>query len=336
MIEIDRIALIPSYEPDEKLINVVNNLQKENFKVIVVNDGSNEKYQKYFNKLNTKVISYKENKGKGYALKTGLKYIKKNYKDYIVVTMDSDGQHLSKDAIKLCNYAEKHPKQLVLGSRKRGKNTPLKSYLGNAITSIVYKFITKNHIYDTQTGLRAFTHNLIDYMLETKGDRFEYEMNVLLNTNKNNIKITEIPIQTIYIDGNSHTHFNPIKDSLKIYKEIFKFSLSSFASFLIDYSLYIIFTILSSNLIFSNILSRLISSYVNYNINKKIVFKSKNKSFVKYYLLVIVILMLNTLILWTLSHYINIYLAKIITELILFILSFIIQKTYIFKGSDNN
>lgn len=331
-----RIALIPSYEPDENLQKIVQKLSENNFKIVVVNDGSGENYQKYFKNLDAEVISYNKNIGKGHALKTGLKYISAHYNNYIVVTMDSDGQHTPEDAIKLCKYIENNPNELVLGSRKRGKNTPLRSYLGNSITRFVYRAVTNEDIYDTQTGLRAFTEKLTSYMLDVDGERFEYEMNVLLYATQNNIKIKELTIKTIYIDNNSKSHFNTLKDSFKIYKQILKFSASSFISFLIDYIFYTLFTILSGNIVLANIMARIISSLTNYNINKRLVFNSKNKSFIKYYLLVITILTLNTIILWLISHIINVYVAKIITEIILFTLSYIIQKKLIFKGSDKH
>ena len=108
--------------------------------------------------------------------------------------------------------------------------------------------------------------------------------------------IENVP-QTIYIDNNSGSHFNTFKDSFRIYKEIFKFSLSSLFSFLIDYFLFIIFS-LFINLTISNILARIISATFNYNFNKKIVFhKNSEKSAMKYILLAITILVFNTLIL---------------------------------------
>ena len=329
--------MVPSYEPDENLYLVVNELIDSGFKVIVVDDGSGPKYKKYFDNLNTKVISYSENKGKGFALKTGLKYIKDNYQHYTVVTMDSDGQHKVSDAIKLCDYIEKHPKELVLGSRKRDENVPLRSYLGNTITRSVYRMVTKTDIYDTQTGLRCFTDEIIDYMLDIPGDRYEYEMNVLLESNNHNIKIKEITIETIYIDNNSKSHFNTVKDSWKIYKEILKFSLSSIISFLIDYFLCLVLVFTTGYVALSNIVARVVSSLINYNINRKIVFEAdSNKSFIKYYLLVLFILILNTIVLTVLSNFLNIAVAKLLTELILFTVSLTIQKKFIFKGSDKN
>ena len=316
---------------------MVNELLESGFKVIVVDDGSGLKYKKYFDNLNTKVISYKENKGKGFALKTGLKYIKDNFKHYTVVTMDSDGQHKVSDAIKLCDYTKKHPKELVLGSRKRDENVPLRSFLGNTITRSVYRMVTKTDIYDTQTGLRCFTDLLIDYMLEIPGDRYEYEMNVLLESSGYNIKIKEITIETIYIENNAKSHFNTVKDSWKIYKEILKFSLSSIISFIIDYFLCLLLVFTTRSVALSNIVARIVSSLVNYNINKKVVFKGKsNNSFIKYYLLVIFILVLNTVVLTILSSFLNIAVAKLLTELILFTVSLSVQRKFIFKGSDKN
>ena len=332
-----KVALIPSLEPDENLIKIVNELLKSNYKVVVVDDGSGPNYKEIFDKCKCKVISYEKNMGKGYALKTGLKFIKNNYENAYIVTMDSDGQHTVEDAEKLINYLKRHKNTLVLGSRKRGENTPLRSMLGNTITCFIFDLVTHRKIYDTQTGLRAFWTKMIDYLLEVEGDRFEYEMNVLLNLGRNNIKVHEITIQTIYIDKNSGSHFNAIKDSYKIYKEILKFSFSSIISFLIDYVLYILFNLLTNNLALSNVLARIVSGTTNYNINRSLVFKSTKRvrnTFYKYVLLAITILIFNTILVLCLSKVFNVYLAKLFTEIILFFVSWIIQKIIIFKGDD--
>lgn len=223
------IVLIPAYEPDNKLIKLVKELSKENIDIIIIDDGSGSNYQDIFNNCMeySKVISYDTNKGKGHALKTGLKYIKEKYKEpYIIATMDSDGQHTIKDAKNLIKQCSKNKSTLYLGKRIRSEKTPIRSRIGNSITRFVYKVTTGLDIYDTQTGLRAFSNNLIDYMLEIVGDRFEYEMNVLLKCAKDKIKMKEIEIETIYIDNNSSTHFNGIKDSYRIYKDIIKHSLT--------------------------------------------------------------------------------------------------------------
>ena len=328
------IILIPSYEPDENLTKLIENLNKNKITSIVVDDGSGKDYKEIFDNLDTKVISYEKNQGKGHALKEGYKYIKDNYKKYVVVTMDSDGQHRIEDAYKLYKFILKNEDTLVLGKRPRGEKTPLRSKIGNAITRFVFHLVSGQDVYDTQTGLRAFSNKLIDYMLKVKGERFEYEMNVLLYAKNNKIPIKEIEIETIYIDNNSKSHFNAIKDSFKVYKEIIKFSLSGIISFLIDYILFIVFKVVLNNITIANVIARAISSTINYIINKNIVFKSnKNiaKSLLEYYGLVIFILLINTLLLNLLSIIINPILAKLITEIILFIISWLVQKILIFK-----
>ena len=221
-----KIVLIPSYEPDNKLIELVKNLYKEKeFEIVVVNDGSNENFDNIFLETEkySKVINYKNNKGKGYALKKGIKYIKEEYKkDYLIITMDSDGQHTIKDAKKLIEYTAQNKKVLTIGKRLRNKKIPLRSKIGNSITKFVYFLTTGVKIYDTQSGLRCFSNELVDSFLNIDGDRFEYEMNVLMYCAKNKIKMKEIVIETIYIDNNSGSHFNKFKDSYLIYKNIIK------------------------------------------------------------------------------------------------------------------
>lgn len=219
-----KIALIPSYKPNDKLIYLVKELSKNNFEIIVIDDGSGVEFKNVFTKIEkiAKVISYKVNQGKGHALKTGLKYIKDNYfDDYVVVTLDCDGQHTIKDTIKVTDEAQNNKNTLIVGKRPRDKKIPLRSKIGNEVTRFVFRTITGIDIYDTQSGLRAFSNKLTELLLNTEGNRYEYEMNVLLKCCNYNINIKEIEISTIYIDNNSNSHFNPIKDSIRIYKEIF-------------------------------------------------------------------------------------------------------------------
>ncbi len=222
-----KVALIPSYEPTDALIDLLKELKKDKFKIVLVDDGSGKKYKKIFDKAKeyAEVISYTPNMGKGYALKEGLKLIKEKYSDYRIVTMDSDGQHTVKDANRLLEQVK--PRTLLLGKRMIEKNTPLRSRFGNTLTRIINYLASGVKIYDTQTGLRAFDSSIIDYLLDVKGNRFEYEMKCLLQSKKHDVYIEEMVIKTIYLNNNSGSHFNAIKDSYRIYKEIFKFILPS-------------------------------------------------------------------------------------------------------------
>ena len=341
----NHIALIPTYEPDTHFPTLLANILSAGFDIIIVDDGSGSTYSNIFEEAKAfgTVLSHPINQGKGAALKTGFAYIQKHFpKDSIIVTIDADGQHRIEDALSLCELAALHPDALILGSRELKNNVPLKSQFGNTLTRILYRLSTGVKIHDTQTGLRAFSMQLLPELLSIPGNRYEYEMNVLLEFPRKNIAIFEKEIATIYLDNNAASHFNVIKDSYRVYKEIIKFSVSSFIGFLVDYFLYGILLLITSvldpciSLRISNIGARIVSASVNYTVNRKFVFQSKNNiitSAIKYFLLALSILLCNTLILEVLVNNIGLHqmLAKIITELICFSFSWFAQKLFIFK-----
>ncbi len=220
------IVLIPAYQPEKSFCDLIDTITKENVdEIIVVDDGSGEKYKEIFDSISKKatVLTHTVNCGKGAALKTGFQYIQKSFDSYVVVTMDCDGQHTINDARKLYDYNQDHVDELIIGSRKFDHDVPIRSKIGNSITRKVFSFVTKVKVYDTQSGLRSFSNELMSLMLSIEGNRFEYEINVLLECAKKKVKIHEIWIETIYFNHNSGSHFNTFKDSYKIYKQIFTY-----------------------------------------------------------------------------------------------------------------
>ena len=152
----------------------------------------------------------------------------------------------------------------------------------------------------------------------------------------NKIKLKEEVIDTIYEDNNKGTHFKTIRDSYLIYKDIIKFSGSSFLSFIVDYLLYSLLILIGNKVIISNILARIVSCNFNYYMNKKYVFKDSNKikdSIFKYYLLAGIILIVNSLLLNILVNKLLIskFIGKLLVEIILFIFNYIIQRKLIFR-----
>ncbi len=344
-----RIALIPAYQPEPMLLTLLCEVKKSGFEAVVVNDGSSGEAAELFKRAEeyAVVLTHTENRGKGAAIKTGLSYIHKHYlSGYVVVTLDADGQHRISDAVKICEKAEENPDTLILGSRGLNNNVPLRSHIGNAITRIVYRLSTGLKLYDTQTGLRAFGSRLVPEFLSISGERYEYEMNVLLQCARQNIPIKEVEIETVYFNNNSASHFNTVSDSYRVYKEIIKFSASSFVSFLTDYALYSLLIIITSGLpgtasvALSNICARIVSSSVNFTINRRLVFKSQNsvaKSALQYFALAALILAGNTLTLSFLTAVVGInqYVAKLCTEIIFFVISWLAQKYFIFRRKEN-
>ncbi len=337
-IQNERIVLIPAYCPDKKLVTLVQTLYNMQFTIVVVNDGSDPEQAPLFEAVSrwAAVLTHDKNKGKGAALKTGLTYIKNTFTiPYVVVTADADGQHLPEDILSVCEKARERTGCLVLGSRIIGKSAPLRSRIGNGITRLVFRLVTGTGIYDTQTGLRAFSNGLVDYMLSIEGERYEYEMNVLLQLSRHHISAEEVPINTVYLDNNTSSHFNPLKDSFRIYKEILKFSASSLCSFVIDYGLFCALMALTGMTVLSNVLARIVSATVNFSLNRSFVFGSHVhilKAAVKYFLLAVVVLVFNTCILKLLiAAGLPYMLAKILTETMMFFFSWTIQKLFIFK-----
>lgn len=222
------VPIIPSYNPSEALITIINELIKQNFKkIIIIDDGSFDKY--FFNKIakikECILITHDKNMGKGSALKTGFKYYQNNLiDDYLgVVTLDCDGQHKIPDVINVGNKMIES-NHFVLGVREfNASNTPLRNKTGNRITSRVFKWLFKIYLKDTQTGLRAIPNKLIPLVNHSEGSKYEYEINMLIDIVKNNHPIEEVTIETIYQNKEKrHSYFSPVKDSYRIYKTMFQ------------------------------------------------------------------------------------------------------------------
>ena len=342
-----RIALIPAYEPDERLLIVLQDLLEHGYEIVIVNDGSNAMWEDLFQTAEAfgRVLAHERNQGKGAALKTGLVYIRDNYgENCTVVTVDADGQHVISDIENVCHMAACHADALVLGSRSFSEGTPARSKFGNTVTHWVYRMFTGQDIKDTQTGLRAFSASLIPVMLKIEGARYEYEMNVLMQCARNHIQMIEVPIRTIYLEGNASSHFDTLKDSARIYREITKFFASSFLSFLLDYSVFTLLVLLfgriaAGGIATANVIARLISGTFNFTLNRRVVFESNTKlseAAVRYIALAGTVLAAGTGSLWILTKKlgVNALIAKLIVEVCLFLFNFIIQRTIVFPGEE--
>ena len=337
-------VVIPAYQPDNKLIKLVEKIHdKSDFKILIIDDGSSPACQKIFDKASqyATILRHEVNQGKGHALKTAFQFIKEQNSYGTVVTADSDGQHKIWDIFRTANKASENPNKLILGVRAFTGKLPLRSRFGNSLTKVLFKLQTGVGVTDTQTGLRAFTTNLIAFMLKIEGQRYEYEMNMLLEASKE-YEILEVPIETVYINDNEDSHFRPIKDGLMIYKNIFKFALSSLSSFVVDYIVYalaILFlpTVPTSFRIFlANGLARVTSSVFNHSTNKKLVFKNEDslvKTGMGYFGLAVGLFVLDTLLirLFFTVFGINLLIAKVIVGILLFAVSWTVQKKLIFK-----
>ena len=335
------VVLIPAYKPDERLIELTRELIVDNgLDVLLVDDGGQEAFAHIFEacrKLGAEVAVHAVNMGKGRALKTGINAAMLKWPDMAgIVTADADGQHTPKDILHLIDALHAHPDKLVLGSRAFTGNVPFKSLWGNRITRFVYALASGVKVGDTQTGLRALPASSLPAMARIDGERYEYEMNVLLKLRDMGLGVFEVPIETIYIDDNAGSHFNPVRDAIKIYMVIFKYLFSSIASFVIDYVLYwLCLGTFGFSALVSYALARLVSSQVNYNLNKHTVFGGRGgkSAMVKYYALCVVQGLLGAGLVQVLPGVIPLsaVIIKIPVDLVLFMFSYFIQRDYVFN-----
>ena len=332
------VVLIPAYKPDDRLTELTRALRGEELDVLLVDDGGGEAFAHIFEDcraLGAQVATHAVNLGKGRALKTGINEAMLRWPDMAgIVTADADGQHTPADILRLIDALRAHPDCLVLGSRRFTGNVPFKSRWGNRITRAVYALVSGTHVGDTQTGLRALPRASLEAMMRIGGERYEYEMNVLLKLRDMRLGVYEVPIETIYIDDNAGSHFNPVRDAFRIYMVIFKYLFSSITSFAVDYALYWLCLWFGLSGFISYALARLVSSQVNYHLNKHTVFSGRGgkHSMAKYYALAVVQGAIGAGLVQLLPTVLPISAAviKIPVDLVLFALSYIIQRDYVF------
>lgn len=343
------ILIIPTLEPDKEFINILKKYKNIFKNIVVVNDGSDSKYNEIFESAKDTgavVLKHALNYGKGRALKTAFDFILNNYKEVEgVITVDSDGQHLPSDAKRCAEAFMKSKNKLILGARNfEQANIPFKSRIGNKLTRNILNILCGINLKDSQTGLRVIGIENVKKFIYTSGERFEYETNMLLDAKKYNVDLEEVDINTIYLDCNNGTHFNPLRDSFQIYKVFIKYIIVSMSSFVIDLLGFTILLNILSNfdsltykVIISNVLARVISSNYNYLLNKNVVFNKDNSKspIVKYYILAVVQICIATILVGTISKLFNnnfIVIIKIIVDAIIFIVNYYIQREWVFKS----
>lgn len=210
--------LICSYEPNEALVTLCKELKEKTFDIVVVNDGSKEKFDEIFNKAkeHSEVLSYKKNHGKGYAIRYGISYILSNRKEQVgFITVDGDGQHLIKDIIKVADKMLE-TNHIVFGIRKFKEDVPFRSKFGNMWSRFTQTLTTDKYIEDNQCGLRAFPLSVGEHLLTIPGNRYEYEMNVISSLFMKDFPYEEVDIEAVYEKGNPTSHFSPFIDTCRI------------------------------------------------------------------------------------------------------------------------
>ena len=345
----DIVILIPSLDPDKKLTAVVENLIETGFsRIVSVNDGSasDEIFEEISAVYGVDVFKHCVNMGKGRALKDGLNHIYNNYPGCKgVVTVDGDGQHSAADTLKVAQAILDNPRSLIMGCRDfTSDNVPQRSKFGNVTTSRVLRLLCGIKLSDTQTGLRGIPTELIPAFVKIDGERFEYELNMILECKEINVSLVEVPIETIYLEENASSHFNPLLDSLRIYSVFLKFVFVSLSSSVLDLALFTLFVYICKNYLpamtsyiaVSTVAARILSAVYNYSLNRNGVFKNDGsiaKSSVRYAVLACAICASSAAavyLLYNVCHF-NETIIKFVVDMILFFVSYNVQRNWVFK-----
>ncbi len=340
--QVNFLVLIPAYQPTADFRSFIQELVARGVPhIVVVDDGSGPKYRSRFDEIEAlpqvRLCRHAINLGKGAALKTGINTILCEYGHAgIVVTADADGQHHPDDVVAVGRFGEAHPGALVLGVRSFAGDVPFRSRFGNAVTRSVLRVMVGQKLTDTQTGLRAIPHHLLPMLLKIGPQGYDFELDVLLRCREQRVPILEVPIRTIYADGNATSHFNPLFDSMRIYFVLFRFASVSLCTAGLDNLLFTAVYASTSSLITSQICARLVSMLFNFLIVKKVVFKSQGRQLQQLLGYVALVAVSGTvsfgLIRMFVTHFgFAILPAKLCAESILFLANFLIQRDVIFS-----
>ena len=323
--------ILPSLDPDKKLCGVIDGLIAEGFEhIVIVDDGSDAAHQAPFEYAagfpQCHILRHEVNKGKGRGLKDAFRYVLDEMPDIRgVVTIDGDGQHLTKDIVACGEKLLANEDKVVMGCRDFSQpGVPPRSVAGNRTTSFFFRLCYGIKLSDTQTGLRAIPRRYLDAFCGIDGERFEYETNMLLNMKRMGIGFVE----------------------QRIDKVMFKFLLSSLGSTVIDLLIfYLVFRIFKDQLgnwasLVSTAVARACSSFANFNANNRMVFDNHGsycRALVRYYCLCIPQMLVSAGLVTLINHLfansvpIIATLIKFVVDTGLFFISYGIQREWVFS-----
>jgi len=342
---LETVIIIPAYKPDRKMLRLLEELRDTGFtRLMVVDDGGGPAYAELFHQaegLGGVVERHERNRGKGAAIKTALKAAVSQWGAGIsCITADADGQHLTKDILAVAEALVRQPDSLVLGVRDfSGEDVPPRSKFGNRVTSVFFRMISGVACPDTQTGLRGIPAGLLDMALAEEGERYEYEMNFLMDA-VHKASLCLIPIETVYEEQNRASHFRPVADSLRVYGRFVRFLLASLAGSVVDCVLFALFKLFlrlpqTETVILATVMARLCSGGVNFLLNRHFSFRSRmpvGREIFRYLVLFLGQMAASAVLVALLGYVLPALVAKVIVDTGLFFLSFRIQKNWVFAG----
>jgi glycosyltransferase involved in cell wall biosynthesis len=333
--------LIPAFQPGETLPDLVNALLRlTNEAIVVVDDGSGPDFAPIFDRISADcrvhLVHHAVNLGKGNALKTGMNYALVHFQDLVgVVTADADGQHTPDDIVRVAEKLRAHPQALVMGARAFSGEVPWRSRLGNDLTRFFMRYLVGHNLIDTQSGLRGIPAPLIPHLLRIQCAGYEFELDMLIACKHQGFPIIEEPIRTVYLEGNRSSHFHPVFDSMRIYFLLFRFTIVSLLTAIIDNLAFIYAFGLTGGRAESQVAGRLVAMVFNYLGARSLVFQSRQRHAIvapKYVAVVAINCALSYALISVLqsSFGIRTVPAKLLAEGCLFLINFFVQRDFVF------
>ena len=333
------ILVIPCHRPSEQLPEIVTRVLNDSNgpqTAVIVDDGNGPEAASLLDRLaaipGVTLVRHAINMGMGAALKTGFQHALVSWPGARgIVAADADAQHAAVDIVRVTSALRKHPGCIVLGTRQF-KKAPLRSRFGNELTALLFRLSTGHKLEDTQTGLRGWPREACQRNVHLAIDGFDYQLECLLAAKE---PFLEIPIETIYLEGNKSSHFNPILDSMRIYFVLLRYCGSSLAGAVIDSAVFYPMYFATNNLIASQAAARLVAALAIFFLVRNVVFHSHARIFTSF-LSFIALVIVSGLISYSLIGFLhqllglNVPVAKILSESVLFIGNFAIQRVFIF------
>ena len=304
------IVVIPAYQPDDRLVDLVNELrEKTAYPILVVDDGSSSDRAPVFEAVGRicTVLRHPLHMGRGRAVKTALSYAVSAYpQEPGVVVADASGSFNVSHILEVSDTLRVHPDSLVIGARRYRDKGPLRGRLNDTLFRYVFAFASGAKLRDPRSGLRAFSLRRIPELLDCPGEGAEYDVSVLLGCLQNHVPVLEVPLETARPDR--QTDGRSLRQFIRVYSALFQYTGVAVLSFLVDYFLFRLFYRVLSGVDFSalvgisavricNVIARMLSSTLNFTLNRQLVFKDKGNllaSALKYYAGVVLSRLVNT------------------------------------------
>ncbi len=336
-----RVAIITDCSPEEETLKFVETLKKEGiFSVLVLNRLGDDDFSKKAKDLGAVICCGLE--GETVALCASLAYVRETFvPPYSVALVPFNGCSDIECIFKVFKTVEHTPDAFAVSQNVIGKG---KFFLKGKIVArkFLYRHFTGAEIYGDQSSALGFSDRLLPSFEKLPDNSYEYHIKFLMRCREKGFRVSEVSVPAKFGNSGWTVQKSSLRSFFKRHMNVLKFCMSSFSAFLVDYLVYSLILAYSEkhinvvNLTFANVFARIISSTMNFTVNRKFVFKAETgllKSATQFYTLAAIILLGNSILLNFLANVlgINHYFAKIVTEMTFFLLNWTIQSMFIFK-----